>query len=105
MEHNSSEFDAVLIDVARQVLGKGAKSVHLGDQEFLVRKTPSKNLRQVDFDFEGVTYRGLEQNPNTKSRWAQLARKGAKVMQFLQSGSYVAVVVNGEVTHYSSKEN
>jgi hypothetical protein len=104
MEHNSSEFDAVLIEVARQVLAEGAKCVHLDDQEFPVRKTPSKNLRQVDFDFEGVTYRGLEQNPNTKSRWAQLARKGAKVMQFMQSGSYVAVVANGEITHYSSKK-
>jgi len=104
MKHNSSEFDSVLIEVARQVLAGGAKSVHLDDQEFPVRKTPSKNLRQVDFDFEGVTYRGLEQNPNTKSRWAQLARKGAKVMQFMQSGSYVAVVANGEVTHYSSNK-
>jgi hypothetical protein len=104
MEHNSSEFDAVLIEVARQVLADGAKTVHLDDQEFPVRKTPSKNLRQVDFDFEGVTYRGLEQNPSTKSRWAQVARKGAKVMQFLQAGSYVAVVANGEVTHYSSSK-
>jgi hypothetical protein len=104
MEHNSSEFDAVLIEVARQVLADGARSVHLDDQEFPVRKTPSKNLRQVDFDFEGVTYRGLEQNPSTKSRWAQLARKGAKVMQFMQSGSYVAVVANGEISHYSSKK-
>jgi hypothetical protein len=92
-----------LIEVARQVLAEGAKSVRLDDQEFPVRKTPSKNLRQVDFDFEGVTYRGLEQNPSTKSRWAQLARKGAKVMQFMQSGSYVAVVANGEITHYSPK--
>jgi NADPH-dependent glutamate synthase beta subunit-like oxidoreductase len=105
MENNSSEFDAVLIDVARQALAEGAKSVHLDGQEFPVRKTPSKNLRQVDFDFEGVTYRGIEQNPNTKSRWAQIARKGAKVMQFMQSGSYVAAVANGEITHYSSKKN
>jgi hypothetical protein len=104
MQHNSSEFDAVLIEVARQGLADGAKSVHLDDQEFPVRETPSKNLRQVDFDFEGVTYRGLEQNPNTKSRWAQVARKGAKVMQFLQAGSYVAVVSNGEITHYSSNK-
>ena len=102
MEHNSSEFDAVLIEVARQALEQGAKTVRLEDQEFPVRKTPSKNLRQVDFDFEGVTYRGIEQNPNTKSRWAQLARKGVKVMQFLQSGSYVAVVADDKITHYSS---
>jgi hypothetical protein len=104
MEHSSSEFDVVLIEVARRVLAEGAKSVRLDDQEFPVRRTPSKNLRQVDFDFEGVTYRGIEQNPNTNSRWAQLARKGAKVMQFMQSGSYVAAVADGKITHYSSKK-
>jgi hypothetical protein len=44
--------------------------------------------------------RGLEQNPDTKSRWAQLARAGKKVMQFLSEGRYVAVVVDGKVTLY-----
>jgi hypothetical protein len=103
MEHNSAEFDQVLIEVVRQVLGESTKSVHLDDREFPVRKTPSKGLREVDFDFEGVTYRAIEQNPNTKSQWAQLARKGAKVMQILQSGQYVAAVADRRVTHYSSK--
>jgi hypothetical protein len=103
MEHSSSEFDEVLIEVVRQALIENASSVHLDDREFPVRKTPSKGLREVDFDFEGVTYRALEQNPNTKSRWAQLARKGAKVMQILQSGQYVAAVADGKVTHFSSK--
>ena len=37
--------------------------------------------------------RGLEQNPETASRWAQLARQGKKVMQFLQGRRYIAVVV------------
>jgi hypothetical protein len=103
MEHDSGKFDEVVLEVMRQALVDNAKSVHLGDQEFPVRKTPSKGLRQVDFDFEGVTYRALEQNRNTKSRWAQLARKGAKVMQILQSGRYIAAVADGKVTHYSSK--
>ena len=47
--------------------------------------------------FEGKEIRGLEQNPQTKSRWAQLARSGKKVMQFLSEG-YVANVVDGKVT-------
>jgi NADPH-dependent glutamate synthase beta subunit-like oxidoreductase len=104
MEHGSSEFDKVLVEIARQVLSEGAKSVLLRDREYPVHKTPSKGLREVDFEFEDATYRGIEQNPNTKSRWAQLARKGAKVMQILQSGRYVAVVVDGKLTHYSSKK-
>jgi hypothetical protein len=39
----------------------------------------------------------LEQNPETASRWAQLARQGKKVMQFLHRGRYIAVVVDGKV--------
>jgi len=54
----------------------------------------------VDFVFDGNEIRGLEQNPQTKSRWAQLARSGKKVMQFLSEGRYVANVVDGKVTFY-----
>jgi hypothetical protein len=50
----------------------------------------------VDFGFEGNKIRGLEQNPETKSRWAQMARFGKKVMQFLSEGHYVANVVDGK---------
>jgi hypothetical protein len=39
----------------------------------------------------------LEQNPETKSRWAKRAREGKKIMQFLEGGKYIAVVVDGEV--------
>jgi hypothetical protein len=37
----------------------------------------------VDFVFDGNEIRGLEQNPDTRSEWAKLARSGKKVMQFL----------------------
>jgi hypothetical protein len=57
-------------------------------------------LRQVDFVFDGNEIRGLEQNPDTKSRWAQMARSCKKVMQFLSEGRYVANVVDGKVTLY-----
>jgi hypothetical protein len=49
---------------------------------------------------DGNEIRGLEQNPDTKSRWAKLARSGKKVMQFLSGGRYVAVAVDGKVTLY-----
>ena len=61
---------------------------------------PKSGLRQVDFTFEGNEIRGLEQNPQTKSRWAQMARSGKKVMQFLSEGRYMANVVDGKVTFY-----
>ena len=81
-----------------------ARTVSLDDRIYPVRKTAGKRLRQVDFEVDRTDYRGLEQNPNTKSRWAELARKGSKVMQFLQSAKYVAVVVDGKLTHFSSKK-
>jgi hypothetical protein len=55
-------------------------------------------LREVDFVFDANKIRGLEQNPETKSRWAQMARSGARVMQFLSDGRYVANVVDGKPT-------
>jgi hypothetical protein len=93
-------FEQTLIDVWRQALGENSKTVELGSQRYPVRSTPKRGLRQVDFIFEGNEIRGLEQNPQTKSRWAQLARSGKKVMQFLSEGRYVANVVDGKVTLY-----
>lgn len=46
---------------------------------------------------------GIEENPETKSQWAQMARSGKKVMQFIQEGRYVAVVANGKVTMYGKR--
>lgn len=98
-------FEDALLAVWRQALAEGRKTVTLESGTYPVRTTPNKRLRQVDFDYEGETFRGLEQNPKTKSRWAELARRGAKVMQFLESGKYVAVVVDGNVTRYSSRKD
>jgi len=92
-----SAFDETLIEVWRQTLVENAKTIELGDQRFPVRRTPKRGLRQVDFVFDGNEIRGLEQNPDTKSRWAQLARAGKKVMQFLSEGRYIANVVEGKV--------
>lgn len=51
----------------------------------------------------GNEIRGLEQNPETKSQWAQMARSGMKVMQFLREGGYMANVVDGKVTLYGRR--
>ena len=79
---------------------ENAKAVKVGSESYPVRPTPKRGLREVDFAFDGREIRGLEQNPDTKSRWAQMARSGKKVMQFLTEGRYVANVVDGKVTHY-----
>jgi len=95
-----SSFEETLVAVWRQALVENAKIVELGDKRYPVRRTLKRSLRQVDFHFDGNQIRGLEQNPQTKSRWAQLARSGRKVMQFLSDGRYVANVVDGKATFY-----
>ncbi len=97
----SSEFETALISVWRQALVDHARTIALDGETYSVRRTAKRGLAQVDFVVGRQTLRGLEQNPQTKSRWAQLARKGAKVMQFLSAGRYVAVVADGKVTHYT----
>ena|ERR1039457_4023068 len=87
-----------------QWLSDDAKTVALEGQSYIVRQTSRSKLREVDFRFENQMLRGLEQNPNTGSRWAELARVGTKVLQFLDSGRYVANVVDGEVKFYGRKQ-
>jgi len=103
---STTEFPPALaeafLSVWRQAMADRAKIVSVGGATFPVRRTPSRSLLQIDFDVEGQPYRALEQNPRTKSRWAQLARKGDKVMQFLSAGRYIAVVVSGTLMPYSS---
>jgi hypothetical protein len=91
-----TSFEKTLIAVWRQVLVENADLVELGTGRYPVRRTPKQGLRQVDFVFDGNEIRGLEQNPKTKSRWAELARSGRKVMQFLIEGRYVANVTDGK---------
>lgn len=100
-EGNDSTLDEAFIAVWQQALVDRAKRVTLGSDSYPVRRTAKRGLAQVDFELRGTPYRGLEQNPETKSRWAELARKGAKVMQFLSEGRYVAVVAAGKITNYT----
>ena len=94
------DLKETLIDVWRQALVEGAGHIVLGTERYFVRRTPKRGLRQVDFMFEGKEIRGLEQSPETKTRWGQMARSGKKVMQFLSAGRYLANVADGKVTLY-----
>jgi hypothetical protein len=99
----SVSFEEALIDVWRQVLIDNVNVVVLATERYSVRRTSKSRLRQVDFVFEDSKIRGLEQNPQTNSRWAKLARSGRKVMQFLSDSRYVANVVDGKVTLYGTR--
>jgi hypothetical protein len=95
-------LEETLKSVWRQSLVESAQRVELAGQDIRIRHTSRSDLLQIDFIFEGRELRGIEQNPKTKSRWAQLARAGKRVMQFLENGRYLAVVVDGKVTFYAS---
>jgi hypothetical protein len=97
---DNSNLDETLLSVWRQVLVERKKRVVLGDNSYPVQSTAKRKLAQVDFDFAGQRIRALEQNPATASRWAALARKGAKVMQFLIAGRYIAAVSDAKITHF-----
>jgi hypothetical protein len=97
-------LDETLLEVFRQALVDDAPSVELNGEKFKVLTTSRNKLRQVDFRFDGRKLRGLEQNPNTASRWAQIARKGKPVMQFLENQRYFAVVADGKITWYGKHE-
>jgi hypothetical protein len=93
-------LDSILVSVWQQSLIDKKKAIDLDGETYSVRQTSKSKLKQIDFRFEDRDLRGLEQNPNTKSRWAKLAREGNQVMQFLEHGRYIAVVVDGKVHTY-----
>jgi hypothetical protein len=98
-----TSLDETLIAVWRQALVNEADVVKVGSERYLVTRSKAKMLRQVIFAVDGNSIIGIEQNPKTKSRWAQLARTGKKVMQFIQDGRYIAVVADGKVTLYGRR--
>jgi hypothetical protein len=93
-------LEEILVSVWRQTLVDGTEYVEIDGEKYSVRQTSRRRLKQVDFRFDDHDLRGLEQNPDTKSKWAAMARAGKKVMQFLEGGRYVAVVVDGKTKRY-----
>jgi len=103
-------LEETLLEIWRQALVEGAAAVELDGRRIPVRTTAKRRLKEVDFTFEGRSLRGIEQNPDTTSRWAQMARKGAKIMQFTEvpegpavaRGRFFANVADGKLTWYHS---
>jgi len=89
-----------LLDVWRQALVDGQPEVDVNGTRIAVRRTRSAGLRTVVFSYDGHPIEGIEQNPETRSRWAQLAREGKAIMQFKSGGRYFANVCEGTVMRY-----
>jgi len=96
----SKTFEAALGSVWKQVMVEKKTSMKLSENSFPVTATSAKRLKQVEFEIAGRRVRGIEQSPATKSRWAKMAKAGKNVMQFIEDGKYVAVVVDGRVRWY-----
>lgn len=91
-----------LISVWRQVLADSNSSAVIDEKRYPVGFTRSSRLRTVEFPFQRHRFAGIEQNPETSSRWAALAREGRRIMQFSCDGRYVANVCEGTLTRYPS---
>lgn len=99
---------AVLTEVLDRHIGPEAGNImrapfSLGDREGLRTALSEGAFRDVVIRLSVGGRRrffGIEQNPDTESRWAALARKGKPVMQFRYDGRYVANVSEGKVFRY-----
>jgi hypothetical protein len=89
-----------LIAVWQQVLAEEEPVLRLEGESYRVGKTRSRRLRTVEFTYGPHSIVAIEQNPNTGSRWARLARQGKRVMQFSHQGRYIGNVVEGRLTRY-----
>jgi hypothetical protein len=93
-----------LVAVWQQALADGNPSIELQLGRYRVTRTRSKGLRTVRFTYDTYELDGIEQNPQTASQWAALAREGKRVMQFSFRGSYIGNVCEGKLRRYPAWE-
>ena len=91
-----------LVSVWQQALADERKTVELDSRVYSVGQTRSRRLRTVDFEHEGHRITGIEQNPDTASKWAAMARQGQRVMQFSCGGRYFANVAEAKLLRYAA---
>jgi hypothetical protein len=89
-----------LISAWQQALSEVRDNIELDGRTYRVTVLRSKGLRMVEFEYGPHAIVGIEQNPKTASRWAELARQGNRIMQFRCSGRYVANVCEGKLLRY-----
>ncbi len=90
----------VLVDVWRQVLSEGKRTVDLPDGAHPVTQTRNQGLKTVHFGYGDHRIEGIEQNPLKTSPWAKRASQGERIMQFSAHGQYVGNVAEGKLTRY-----
>ena len=89
-----------LISVWQQALGDGREYIDLEGETYPLTTSKAKGLRMVEFNVGPYRVLGIQQNPKTASRWAELAREGKRIMQFRCKGRYLANVCEGKLLRY-----
>lgn len=91
---------AALVDAWRQILVEGRSEAEIDGHTVRASRTSARGLRTVTFSYEGQLIDGIEQNPETTSRWAKLAQSGQRIMQFKVGSRYFANVCEGTLIRY-----
>ncbi len=89
-----------LVAVWRQAMVEDRPEVAIEARAFPVGRTRRQGLRTISLSLHDVLIEGIEQNPETKSRWAKLAQEGKRIMQFRIRGRYIANVCEGQLMRY-----
>jgi hypothetical protein len=94
----------LLAAIATEMMG-GTTHIEVQGESVPVRRTSSQRLKTVTFTMDGREYTAIEQNPDKRSRWGQLAKAGHQVVQFKdnETNRFVAVMVDGKVKEYGLK--
>ena len=85
-ESTTDESSAGVILVAFEKLFGGGRGV---------QRFARSGLRYVKLEGDAIL---VEQNPQKRSEWAELAQRGQRIAWVMRDGEYVARVVDGEVT-------
>jgi hypothetical protein len=89
-----------LISVWRQARVEKKAQVTLEGKSYPVTRTRGRKLLTVEFQIGPYRIVGIEQNPQTGSRWSLLAQQGKHVMQFRCKGRHIGNVCEEQLLRY-----
>jgi len=78
--------------MAYEAIFSNQTTLEIDATTYLLEKTSRSKLRL--FKIEGYSF--LEQNPNTHSNWAKMAKQGHLIMWVMKGRRYIAQVRDGE---------
>jgi len=93
-------LEAALISAWQQMLVEASSKVELEGKEYPVTMSRAKRVRMTEFGIGPFHVAAIEQNPQTGSHWAALAREGSRIMQIRCEGRYVGNVCDGKLIRY-----